>query len=190
LTIGRNIRDYRKQKRLTQKQLAELAGVASITISQYEIGRRQPKISQLEKIANALGASVDDLISDTSHLIDIPNQVNRVPSLLTSFLTDMFIMAEDNLDGNIDANELIRANEFQNFLVGLLNSLLNKDEEERVFFLNLLNVLTKKNDLSPDDMDTLMVICISLSTMNTEGMERVLSYISGLKEGGKYDAKA
>lgn len=52
---------YRKQCGLTQKQLAEKCGLAPGTIQQYELGKRNPKIEQLQKIANVLNIPVEYL---------------------------------------------------------------------------------------------------------------------------------
>lgn len=65
MTIGEKIQKARKEKKYTQKQLAEKCGVATGTIQQYELGKRQPRIEQLEKIADALDVSVADLMGLT-----------------------------------------------------------------------------------------------------------------------------
>lgn len=52
---------FRKRCGLTQKQLAEKCGLAPGTIQQYELGKRKPKIEQLQKIANALNIPVEYL---------------------------------------------------------------------------------------------------------------------------------
>jgi transcriptional regulator with XRE-family HTH domain len=57
------IRQERIKKGLTQKKLAELSGVAAMTISQYERGRNAPKLLQLQRIANALGTPLHNLLS-------------------------------------------------------------------------------------------------------------------------------
>lgn len=62
MNIGMKIKEKRKAAGLTQSKLAELSGVATITIRQYETGKRQPRIEQLEKIANALGISAFELM--------------------------------------------------------------------------------------------------------------------------------
>lgn len=63
--IIKRIKDCRKEKGLTQKRLAELAGVAEITIRQYETGNRFPKIEQLQKLADALDISSAFLLFGT-----------------------------------------------------------------------------------------------------------------------------
>lgn len=56
--IGKKIRTYREFKGLNQLQLAELSGINVGTIRKYELGIRNPKPDQLEKIASALGLNV------------------------------------------------------------------------------------------------------------------------------------
>lgn len=55
---GDNIRAARVAAGLTQKQLGEKAGIAEPTIRRYELGKLNPKLSTLQKIADALGVSV------------------------------------------------------------------------------------------------------------------------------------
>ena len=52
--IGELISSARKEKGLTQRQLAEKAGVETITIQQYDSGKRVPKLEFFMKIAQAL----------------------------------------------------------------------------------------------------------------------------------------
>lgn len=51
MSVGERIRELRKAIGYTQKELAEMAGVATVSIQQYERGVRQPRIDQLNKIA-------------------------------------------------------------------------------------------------------------------------------------------
>lgn len=53
--LAENIKSARKQQGITQEQLAAKSGVATVTIRQHEGEKRQPRIEQLEKIAQACG---------------------------------------------------------------------------------------------------------------------------------------
>lgn len=55
MTIGENIKKYRKRAGLTQKELAKKCGLATGTIQQYELNKRQPRLEQINLIANILG---------------------------------------------------------------------------------------------------------------------------------------
>ena len=61
MSISENIRFFRKEANLTQKDLARKCGLAEITVRQYESGKREPRSSQLAKIAGALNISAVDL---------------------------------------------------------------------------------------------------------------------------------
>ena len=60
--IGPQIKKFRKAKKMTQEDLANLVGCATITIRQYENNSRTPNPKVLQKIAWALGCSMEDLI--------------------------------------------------------------------------------------------------------------------------------
>lgn len=62
MEIGEKIKQIRKQRKLTQKQLGEISGTSEITIRQYETNRRAPRIEQLNKIATALNVDISDLL--------------------------------------------------------------------------------------------------------------------------------
>lgn len=56
------IREIRKSKNMTMKQLGEVIGVAESTISQYETGKRQPDNEALWKLGEYLGVTVGYLL--------------------------------------------------------------------------------------------------------------------------------
>ena len=58
MALGQNIKKYRKEKKMTQKELATLVGVNEVTIRSYEAEKYRPKIGTLQKIAEALDVSL------------------------------------------------------------------------------------------------------------------------------------
>lgn len=58
--VGNKIREFRKNKRLTQEELGAKVGVKHNTISGYEKGSSSPEHDTLFKLANALEVSIDD----------------------------------------------------------------------------------------------------------------------------------
>jgi transcriptional regulator with XRE-family HTH domain len=63
-TMGKNTKRFRLNKGLTQHMLALRAGVTRGYISLLESGKKEPAISTLYKIADALGVGVGDLFED------------------------------------------------------------------------------------------------------------------------------
>ena len=60
--ISERIRQQRKEKGLTQADLAELLGMSEMTIRRWEAGKSSPRIDELQKVASMLETSVEYLI--------------------------------------------------------------------------------------------------------------------------------
>ncbi len=63
-TFGDNLRKIRKEKGMTQDELAVLLGTSKQVLSRYENGQRSPKISVVADYAEKLGVSIGDLTVD------------------------------------------------------------------------------------------------------------------------------
>lgn len=60
--VGKHIKKIRKEKNLTQEDLAERLHCTRQTISNYENGKSEPDITLLMKLADVLGVEINDLI--------------------------------------------------------------------------------------------------------------------------------
>ena len=63
MALHQKIAYYREKRGLTQRELAEKAGVSQGAIGQYEIGLTMPRLSTLQRIAVALNTTVSELCS-------------------------------------------------------------------------------------------------------------------------------
>ena len=61
--IGKFILECRKDKKLTQSELAEKLGVTDKSISNWENGRNMPDLSLFKPLCDILDISINDLIS-------------------------------------------------------------------------------------------------------------------------------
>ena len=57
------IREWRKQRGLTQEKLAELANVHVNTLLRWEYGTREPKASELQRLAQVLSVTEAELLN-------------------------------------------------------------------------------------------------------------------------------
>ena len=57
-----NLKVIRKAKGMTQAQLSAVSGVNRVNIAKYEIGKSVPSLKTAERLADALGVTVDELI--------------------------------------------------------------------------------------------------------------------------------
>ena len=61
--IGKFISELRREKGLTQQQLADSIGVSNKTISKWECGKGMPEISSIIPLCQMLQINVNELIS-------------------------------------------------------------------------------------------------------------------------------
>ena len=64
LPIAKNIKRYRNKLGISQDKLSKLANVTLYTLTKIESGATSdPRIETVNRIANALGVSLDDLMN-------------------------------------------------------------------------------------------------------------------------------
>lgn len=78
MNIGENIKKYRKEKGLTQKELADKIGKGFSTVQKYELNISHPPIDVLNRIADTLDINV-------SKLFYIENTLNQSAEILSNF---------------------------------------------------------------------------------------------------------
>lgn len=75
--IGTRIKAGRVTAGLTQERLAEKVGISSTYLSAIECNVKDPKLATFIKIANAIGASADDLLADVLNVKQYEQYIER-----------------------------------------------------------------------------------------------------------------
>lgn len=70
MAIGDIIRKYRKNKGMTQEEMAACLGVTTPAVNKWEKGNTLPDITLLVPIARLLGITIDELLSFKIELAD------------------------------------------------------------------------------------------------------------------------
>lgn len=99
-TLSKNLAYYLDRSGKTQKELAEIAGVAPSAITAWIQGTRYPRIDKIEKLADYFGILKSDLIEDQT-----PGTDRKLVSNLYCISTKQFPVL-----GNIACGEPILAN--------------------------------------------------------------------------------
>ena len=81
--IGKRIQEVRKQQEMTQAELAALTDMSDSYISYIETAKKQASLESLVRISNALGITVDELLSG--------NQLHNP----TDYQTDIDLLMDD-----------------------------------------------------------------------------------------------
>lgn len=74
MTIGQRMREKRREKELTLKQLADLTGLSITYLSDVERERTQPSLKTLGVAAQGLGLSTTDLMAGVDALGEATEQ--------------------------------------------------------------------------------------------------------------------
>lgn len=82
LNIGKNIKDFRKAKDITQEELSEMLGVSCQSVSRWESGTCYPDMELLPVLAEIFHISVDKLLG-----MDDSMEKEKVNQYLTRFQT-------------------------------------------------------------------------------------------------------
>jgi repressor LexA len=64
MSIGKNIKKLREIHNLSQKELAEIAGVSDKAVSTWENGLKDPRMGAIQKIADHFGILKSDIIEE------------------------------------------------------------------------------------------------------------------------------
>ena len=70
MTIGEKIKYLRKQKGVTQTELAQLTGIHQVSIAKYEKDKMVPQPEQLQKIIEALNVSSMIFFNDSTFKLE------------------------------------------------------------------------------------------------------------------------
>ena len=85
--IGKFIAEKRKERNLTQEQLAEKLGVTNRSISNWENGKNMPDLSLFKPLCNELNISINELMS--GEIIDNKNYINVLEENIVDMVSDL-----------------------------------------------------------------------------------------------------
>ena len=83
--IGAFLKELRKEKGITQEQMAEELGVSGRTISRWETGSNMPDISLLVEIAEFFDVSVPEIIKGERKSEDMKDEAKEVAETMSDY---------------------------------------------------------------------------------------------------------
>ena len=96
------LKELRKEKKLTQKELAEEIGISKRTLAYWENGESQIKPEKAEKLANFFGVSIAHLLGYEDN--DFKNETDLKVSVLDEALKKLhaiMVLAESSESPNL-----------------------------------------------------------------------------------------
>ena len=183
LSIGTTILRLRKERALTQEQLAGMIGVSAGAVSKWETGNSKPDIDLLAPLARALNTSLNELFSFKKELLE--KEVKQIKKDLTEiFLHYGFI------DGEKKCKEYL--NKYPNSvdlklsvagLIHMYSMLLDDDSDELIkekkqYALSLLYEVIDSKESKYLQIALFMIASIQMELENYDESENHLKELS------------
>ena len=89
MKFGDNLKKLRKQKKLSQEDLAEKVGVSRQSISKWETADAYPEMNNILELCKIFHCHINDLVND--NIIDVDNLDENVLTHVTKFKNDQQI---------------------------------------------------------------------------------------------------
>ncbi len=125
--IGEFISQKRKEKNITQEQLAEKLGVSNKTVSKWECGKCMPDYGIVKPLCQELGITVSELMNgeaksgDTHNddqILDMLEQIQRLEKQKTSMTSGMLLITMGI--ALLAFSQLLGGTAFRDFLSGFM----------------------------------------------------------------------
>lgn len=115
-TYSNRIRELRKNKSLSQEQLADKLGVTKQAVSQMERGARKPSVTMLEALCDFFNVSTDYLLGKedvTIRIVDgdgirkldsVNSEIDRIAKIIrdSPAMHNLFDIARDSTPDNLE----------------------------------------------------------------------------------------
>lgn len=114
MNLGSNLQNLRKEKNILQKEMADILGINRVTYTNYELGKREPDIETLIKIANFFDVTIDELVGRKTKVTpkpiyksDLHEEIHKKIDLLSQ--RDLLFVKRiiDTMDAAIDKTKIV-----------------------------------------------------------------------------------
>lgn len=109
-TLSENIRRYRIENGLSQKELGRLIGMTAQMISAFETGIREPRIGTLEDLSRVFGVKKTELLGDSYAGAFKTIPATRLVPVLGNISCGTPILAEQNIERMMAVPDQIACN--------------------------------------------------------------------------------
>lgn len=162
--LKNRLRELRKEKNMTLKQVSEKLGIASNTLSQYETNKREPKLKTWQALANffnvpvsylqGIGVSSDEmcdyLLDEFYSMDEIKNPINDEKHVFNDEL-ERYISS----DTNNKIESYLESKDYEYYYPEYVGLFPYVDNLIKIDFMKNIKLLTDYEYLSTIDKDSL-----------------------------------
>ncbi|CCW08033.1 MULTISPECIES: helix-turn-helix domain-containing protein [Bacillus] len=111
--IGKRVKEIRAELKMSQSQFAESIGVSKSLISLIELGRKNPSVETIDKIAKKGNVSIDYIMGRIDNRSSSKNETSKVKIELNTAVDRIEKLTEDQ----------------QRFIIKMLNGMVDNIED-------------------------------------------------------------
>lgn len=98
--LGKQLKELRQERGLTQRELSERLGKSESTVRMWELGKSEPDLETLNRLARIFGVTADGLlgkeVSNRGNLSSLPDGLRMIP-VFESVSAGLGTMAQDDV---------------------------------------------------------------------------------------------
>ncbi len=180
MTTGQLIKKARNAAGMTQGQLAQKLNIPYQSISQWERDARNPRYETLEKIAYALGTTVEDMIRNPIKGLDLPSDFPRLEATreaLLNWLEQIDLDLKKAKENKDDEHE--HTPEELQLMYDLIRSFIDEKEIEVARLKQLVHLEEKRKAYQEQILRT-------LELLNADATKKVLGYAESLTKASDF----
>ncbi|MCQ9281110.1 helix-turn-helix domain-containing protein [Priestia aryabhattai] len=143
ILLGQKIKEIRKQKKLTMKNLADQTELSQSAISMIENGLRQPTLQTLKKISTELGV-------DLTKYINLENKYASTEHIVIESLGFQLTLTESNFES--DSGDHSLNNVIKQKMIHTIASLLNEKPNQDILNAEIRAALKKELEIKEQEL--------------------------------------
>lgn len=106
--FAKNLRYYMERAGITQKELAEIAGVSAPTMNEYLSAKKYPRIDKIERMANHFHILKSDLIEEkTDERKEMQKNNDTLSDIVVRLRTDSDFLSLVETLNNLDQDKIL-----------------------------------------------------------------------------------
>lgn len=154
--IAENITHFRKQRGITQKELAKEVGISASTMTDYMKLRSAPSFGVIQKLADYFGVRKSDI--DTTFKVESTDSLTDAPDFLTQQITDKVVqLSPENKKIVLRTSEELlkeQKNEEETKINEVSENIIRLDDYRQTTYRRVTGVVSAgSGSMQDDDLD-------------------------------------
>ena len=191
MNLSDNISRFRKEKELTQEQLAQMLNVSVAAISKWENGNNRPDIDQLPALAEVFEVSIDALLGYEKKYKNLEKKIEEMKQLLVEEKYDLAVKEAEKLlkryPNGYELNFFLAEAYYSMCFSGKEMHVDDEAFKQSVHYYERCMELCDERVQGEGKKEELHMQIATLYAVTEEGLEKGISIIDKYNRNGIYD---